>query len=113
MAQDYHRSQRGFSLVEALVVLTVSAVLMSIFSRVYLSAERSYRHMEAYAQDNRDAFYAREQVRAWLSGITVPYDYGRTEDAVATSGFFASQAELPPPFRGNRTSMEGFLRDPI
>lgn len=111
----YKPAEHGFSLIEALVVLVVSATLMTTFSQVYLNSERANRHLQAYTEANRSAFYTRQQLRTWLSGITVPDDFGRSESD--SMGRRSARAARPKqdlqPFIGSREQISGFLRDPL
>lgn len=107
--------QAGFTLIEALIVLMITSVLMTIFSQMYLNAERNYARLNAYSEANRSAFYTRQQVRTWLSNITVPDDFGRTVSEFQSGPLVArfDTGEELVPFEGDATSMTGYLRDPL
>lgn len=75
-----HRRQRGFSLVELMIALTIGMVVMGAVFVAYVAATQSTRHSRAIAQMTEDAASALAVLRANLAMAAYSRPVGFSSD---------------------------------
>jgi hypothetical protein len=103
-------------LIEALVSITIVAVLMALLGNMLVNINRTEARLTSYLEDNRQSFYSIQQLRRLVKGISakrslVPNDkfplFSASEDSIRGHMFFSLFNEtLLQPFEMNVVSNE-------
>lgn len=112
----YSNCESGFSLIEALVSITIVAVLMALLGNMLVNINRTEARLTSYLADNRQSFYSIQQLRRLVKGISgkrslVPNDkfplFAADQNGVRGHMFFSLFNEtLLQPFEMNVVSNE-------